>query len=245
MDDASAGSAGCLLILCLMTCGNASPRCFRSGRCGGTGIRGGCRWMTVLPCRQLLRHRGEDLLLQLPVLHLRQPKQPGQRPPQGRQRHRDPDRPPRLPEHQPTAHDLRHTRSRTAPGVDGWDIRARTRSTGQNTPGSFSDINSDGRDNGRGSEASCSSAASSWSKGETAVSDVTVVRRMAGSWPASDEADTAHHPNHPRHPRALSSPPPRHQPAAPRPTPVRRLANRPLTSTFSTPDQPWESRKES
>jgi hypothetical protein len=46
----SAGSVGCLLILCLMTCGNEWPRCYLLVRPDGSGIPGGCRRMTVLRC---------------------------------------------------------------------------------------------------------------------------------------------------------------------------------------------------
>jgi hypothetical protein len=49
----SAGFVGCLLILCLMTCGNVWPRCCRLVRPGGIGIPGGCLWMTVLRCGAL------------------------------------------------------------------------------------------------------------------------------------------------------------------------------------------------
>lgn len=44
---ASAGSAVCLLISYLMTCGNALSRCCRFVRPGATGIPAGCRRMTV------------------------------------------------------------------------------------------------------------------------------------------------------------------------------------------------------
>ncbi len=50
LGDVSAGSVGCLLILCLMTCGSVWLRCCRLVLRVGTATRGGCLPMTVLLC---------------------------------------------------------------------------------------------------------------------------------------------------------------------------------------------------